>query len=144
MIVKALGLRQEIKYNPFTDVKADEWYAGYVGTAFEYKLITGNGSSSLSPMKDITREEVMLLMDRAMKLTDLKAEQGSEDTELELAGFTDEAQVSEWARSSAVSCIKSGLILGRNSTMLAPKDNITRAEAAVIIRRLLQKSNFIQ
>ncbi|WP_408631056.1 S-layer homology domain-containing protein [Lutispora thermophila] len=35
------------------------------------------------------------------------------------------------------------IVFGRSKTTLAPKENITRAEAAVIIRRLLQQSGLI-
>jgi hypothetical protein len=144
IIVKALGLKRSTEDNAFTDVKAKNWYADYIGTAWEYNLITGNDYSRFNPMKEITREEAMIIIERAMKLTGLMTELKSGEAEAELAGFADETQISEWARNSAVSCIRAGLVSGRNGVMLAPRDNITRAEAAVIIRRLLQKSGFIQ
>ncbi|NLL21639.1 MAG: S-layer homology domain-containing protein [Firmicutes bacterium] len=39
-----------------------------------------------------------------------------------------------WARNPYASCIKNGIIQGYNNA-LKPKENITRAEAAVIIRK---------
>lgn len=40
-------------------------------------------------------------------------------------------------------CVKAGIVSGRTGNMVAPDSKITRAEVAVMIRKLLQKSNLI-
>lgn len=62
-----MGLKQSTENNFFTDVKADEWYADCVGTTYEYKLVTGHDNNSFNPTKEITREEAMVIIERAMK-----------------------------------------------------------------------------
>jgi len=38
---------------------------------------------------------------------------------------------------------RTGIVKGKNGQLLAPKDQITRAEVTVIIQKLLQKSHLI-
>jgi hypothetical protein len=60
-----------------------------------------------------------------------------------LSGFKDAAASAGYAKSGIASCIKTGVLYGRDGNLILPKDNITRAEVAVIVRRLLQKSGLI-
>jgi hypothetical protein len=41
-------------------------------------------------------------------------------------------------------CLKAGIVSGRGGRLIAPKDNITRAEVAAIVQRLLRKSGLIK
>ena len=85
----------------------------------------------------------MTMIARAMKITDLKSGLAEGNFDTLLAGFGDSGQVAAWAKESMAACVKTGIVSGKNGKMLAPKDEITRAEVAVIVRRLLQKSNLI-
>ncbi len=60
-----------------------------------------------------------------------------------LAGYTDSNTASDYAKQGIAACVKNGEISGRSSDTLAPKNSITRAEVAVIVQRLLQKSELI-
>ncbi len=143
IIVKALGLRPEIGNSTFTDVNDSAWYSAYIKTAFEYNVISGYGDGKFGPLDKITREQAMTMIARAMKITGLKVEINSDEAEMLLTGFGDLVQSSAWAKEGVVSCVKAGIVSGKNGNMLAPKDNITRAEVAVIVRKLLQKSKII-
>ena len=55
----------------------------------------------------------------------------------------DSSTVSEYARLGVAACIETGVINGRGIGMIAPGDYITRAETAVILHRLLEKSGLI-
>lgn len=57
--------------------------------------------------------------------------------------LTDAAEASIWAKSSIADCVQSGVVSGKSSTKLAPKDNMTRAEITTIVERLLQNSELI-
>ncbi|MGG1515452.1 S-layer homology domain-containing protein [Paenibacillus oryzisoli] len=144
MIVKGLGLlRPGTGKDLFMDVTKGSWYYDAVATAYEYGIIDGYGSGIFGPADRISREQAMTMAARAMKLTGLKVELQASEAEALLAGFEDADSSSDFARSSIATSIKSGIITGRDSHLLAPKSNITRAEVAVIIRRLLQKSGLI-
>jgi hypothetical protein len=57
--------------------------------------------------------------------------------------YADLDMVSEWAKESISNCISTHIVKGKDKDMLAPKDNVSRAEAVVFIRRLLMKAELI-
>jgi len=142
IIVRGLGLRQGIGANPFLDVESDAWYEGAVRTAVSYGLITGFEDGTFRPNEKITREQTMLIVAKAMKLTGLALETGDDDPSLVLKPFTDSASIDAWAKDAVALVVKSGLIKGRDGK-LESESYITRAEVAAIIQRLLEKSDFI-
>ena len=60
-----------------------------------------------------------------------------------LAGYSDRSAVAAYAVESVAACVKTGIVSGRSADTLAPKAPITRAEAAVIVRQLLERSGLI-
>ena len=52
-----------------------------------------------------------------------------------LSGFEDAAEVSYWAREALIWAVGNGLVNGKSASLLAPRDVVTRAEMAVILRR---------
>jgi hypothetical protein len=81
----------------------------------------------------------MTMIARAMKLTGLTADATAEA----LAQYGDASAISAYAAESVRTCVSAGLVTGRSGTAIAPKAQITRAEVAVIVRRLLQNSGLI-
>ena len=143
IIVRALGLKPGTGSNPFADVSNTAWYCDSIKTAVEYKLISGYGNGKFGPNDKITREQAMTMVARAMGITGLKAEFANGEMDKLLTSFGDAAKASDYAKNSMAACVKTGIVSGRNGNLLAPKDNITRAEVAIIVQRLLQKSNLI-
>ena len=143
IIVKALGLEPGKGSNNFSDVSSSAWYCEYIKTAGEYGIITGYGSGRFGPNDKITREQAMTMIAKAMKLTDLEAGISSDDISTLLAGFGDAFQAAAYAKESIAACVKTGIVSGKGGKLLAPKDEITRAEVAVMVRQLLKKSKLI-
>jgi uncharacterized repeat protein (TIGR02543 family) len=139
--VRALGLKVGEGENHFNDVEKGSWYEGYIQTATKYKILSGYTDGSFKPNANISREEAMSILSRAMDITKLKANE--KITENVLATYADNTQISQWATDSVAKCVNAKLVSGRDNNHLAPQDNITRAEVAVIIRNLLQKSALI-
>jgi hypothetical protein len=135
ILVRALGLPADGVCS-FTDVKAGDWYGGAVGTAAAYGLVNGFTDGSFRPNTYITRQEAMAMVQRAAKVAAYTGTVGS------LASFTDSNKVSVWAQSAAEFNVGSGLIVGSNGK-LRPGDDISRAETATIILRLLQKAALV-
>ena len=135
IIVRALGLPADGKAD-FTDVNSADWCYGAVGTAVEYGIVSGYSDGSFKPNKNITRLEAMVMLQRAAKLTGWSGASGSLD------GFTDSASVGAWAQDAARFSVGSGLIMGSNGK-LAPNENISRAQTAVVVLRLLQKAGLV-
>ena len=141
IIVRALGLKTQD--NPaFTDVKPGSWYYGAVAAAYKYGIVSGYGDGAFRPENKISRQEVMAMTARAMNIAGMDAAITDEATAAELAKFIDGKNLSAWARQPAAAVIRSGLVVGSEG-YARPEKNITRAETAAIIRRLLEKSEFI-
>lgn len=143
IIVRALGLGSVSGKTLFKDVSGADWYNGSVITAAEYKIISGYGNGKFGPNDRITREQAMSMVANAMKLTGMTVEFTDVESDSLLAGYADSNKASEWAMAGIVKCVKSGLVSGKSDGTLAPKDEITRAEVAVVIRNLLIRSDLI-
>ncbi|QHT59361.1 hypothetical protein GXP70_04840 [Paenibacillus lycopersici] len=141
IVVRALGLKLEDHETPFSDVASTDWFSGAVQTAYAYKLINGFEDGTFRPTDKITREQAMVIIAQAMKVTGLQAklQQGTSA----LQTYTDADSLSKWAADAAGECLQSGIVNGRSDAILAPQAYISRAETAVIVRRLLQVSELI-
>ena len=142
IIVKALGLKPLAGKNTFSDVNETAWYSQYVETAYEYNIIAGVGKGKFAPTDMITREQAVTMIAKAMKITNLKTVLAAGEIDSLLKEYSDTGKTAAWAKENVAICIKNGIISGKGK-LVAPKDNITRAEVAVIVRKLLQKSNLI-
>ncbi|THF75273.1 S-layer homology domain-containing protein [Cohnella fermenti] len=74
----------------------------------------------------------MVLIDRALAAANRELPAGDPS---DLAGFTDQAKVAEFARASIAALVKSGLVAG-NGSEIRPQGQATRAETAVLIYRI--------
>ncbi|WP_339187385.1 Ig-like domain-containing protein [Paenibacillus sp. FSL P2-0121] len=143
IVVRGLGLEMEQAATPFSDVKTTDWYNSAINTAFAYQLINGFEDGMFRPDEHITREQAMLIIAKAMKITALQTKLSVQSADVLLAPFTDSSKVSNWAISGVTDTLQAGIIMGRSSKGLAPKDDMTRAEVAEIVKRLLEKSDLI-
>ncbi|MEK4880407.1 MULTISPECIES: S-layer homology domain-containing protein [Paenibacillus] len=143
IVVRGLGLEMEQAATPFSDVKTTDWYNSAINTAFAYQLINGFEDGMFRPDEHITREQAMLIIAKAMKITALQTKLSVQSADVLLAPFTDGSDVSNWATSGVADTLQAGIIMGRSSKGLAPKDDMTRAEVAEIVKRLLEKSDLI-
>ncbi|MGE5328700.1 MAG: S-layer homology domain-containing protein, partial [Deltaproteobacteria bacterium] len=143
IVVRALGLKPGMGSNPFKDVEASTWYCDYVKTANQYGLIAGCADGSFKPNDKITREQAMIIIARAMKVTKLKSELKDEDISKLLANYSDAGKSADYAKNSIAACVDKGIVSGRSADTIAPKSCITRAEVASIVKRLLKKSDLI-
>ncbi|MEN6317089.1 MAG: S-layer homology domain-containing protein [Clostridiaceae bacterium] len=144
IVVKALGLmRPGTGKASFGDVSKNDSYYDAVSIAYENGIISGYGNGKFGPNDKITREQAMIIIARAMKITGLKPELKDSEVSLLLANYADGADTSTYAKTSVAECLKTSVITGRTGSAIAPGDYITRAETAVIVQRLLQKSNLI-
>jgi len=144
IVARALGLmRTGTGKDVFGDVPKDAWYYDAVSIAHEYGLISGLTDKRFGPDDKISREQAMVIVSRAMAIAGLKADLSQDEADRLLEAFTDAGLSANYARNGIAASIQAGIVSGRNGNLLAPKDNLTRAEAAVIVRRLLQLSDLI-
>ncbi|MGE6664612.1 S-layer homology domain-containing protein [Paenibacillus xylanexedens] len=142
ILVRGLGLKPGERVNSFKDVNGNEWYADAVTTATSYGLIDGYENGTFRPQAQITRQEAMALIARAMTVTGMETAASAGNVQ-QWSDYADAEQVASWAKEAVASSISAGLVSGRGKDTIAPNQSITRAETAVIIRRLLQQSGLI-
>lgn len=142
ILVRGLGLKPGGQLNSFNDVSGSQWYAGAVNTASSYGLIDGYEDGTFRPQAQITRQEAMALIARAMTVTGMEPAASAGNVQ-QWSDYADAEQVASWAKEAVASSISAGLVSGRGKDIIAPNQSITRAETAVIIRRLLQQSGLI-
>lgn len=143
MLVRGLGLRPESGEGVFADVAASAGYGPAIGTAHAYRLIDGFGDGAFRPNDSITREQAMQIVAKAMKITGLSERLGGLAADEALRPYRDADNISSWATTGIALCVEAGIVTGRDGAGLAPKASLTRAEAAVLIARLLEKSDWI-
>ncbi|WP_337104181.1 S-layer homology domain-containing protein [Paenibacillus sp. YIM B09110] len=143
ILVRSLGLSRVKGPMRFVDVKEEEWYSGAVQTAYAYGLISGFGDDTFRPNDNITREQAFIMLAKAMMLIHTDKSQQTVNPSAPLHRFVDSDSLSEWARSGAAMVVEAGLVSGRGGNTLSPKAYITRAEAAMIVWRLLQQAKLI-
>ncbi len=132
LIVRALGLN-EVKYTgAFEDVLAKDWYSGVIETGLKFGLISKD--KIFRPNDLVTREEMTKMITEAYKIQN----ELQRPAEYHM-NYYDEADVSQWAKEYVCDADYLGLINGVGGGRFAPKGNATRAQSAVIIKRLLDK-----
>ncbi|MBR1495933.1 MAG: S-layer homology domain-containing protein, partial [Acidaminococcaceae bacterium] len=95
-------------------------------------LMDGYGNDRFGPNDTMTREQLVTVMYRYAQRKGIDVSVG-EDTNI--LSYDDALDVSEWAASAMQWAVGSGLISGRTSSTLNPKDTATRAEIATIMMR---------
>lgn len=138
IIVRALGLGENGSTNAFGDVQAGAWYNGAVAKAVGYNLIQGYEDGTFRPSAAITREEAMVILSRAMVVAGLDSGASASA----LSAFADAGDVSAWAEQAVAATVAKQLVQGNNG-QLKPQSEITRAETATIVQRLLVETHLI-
>ena len=132
MLYRALNLTATDRGN-FSDVPKDSYYYKAIAVAKSLGIAKGY-MDKFMPSAGITREDAMVLVDRALIIEGKKLSVGKDS---DLYSFKDRKSVSDYAAASVATLVKAGVIQGSNS-YLNPKSLISRAEMAVILYKVLQ------
>ena len=134
VLVRALKLnKDDLAGTNFADVTDGKWYFEDIAAADEAGIVLGISLTDFAPDKNITREEMAVMMSRALKHLG-KGVPASSDT---LKQFSDEQKIGDWAREDVAFAVANKIIKGRTATNFVPKASATRAEATTMIKRLL-------
>lgn len=127
-LVRALGLSAEWTEN-FADVDASSVYAKEIGIGRALGILKGTDGVHFNPESEISRQELMTITARGMELKGL----GS------LAVFSDADKIAEWAKESVSAMVENEIIEGNADGTINPEGSATRAEAAVIMARIVDR-----
>ncbi|MBO9606152.1 MAG: S-layer homology domain-containing protein [Paenibacillaceae bacterium] len=144
LLVRALGIRTEdvTAGNVFMDVAASAWYASEVEAGARSGLVNGIGGARFAPEERITREQMAVMLANARALATGRAA-GAGQTVNMLSRFSDAAEVSPWAWAAVEEAVATGIIQGMTLDRLAPGESATRAQAAVMLKRLMEDIGFL-
>lgn len=124
ILVLALGINTENASCDFEDVK-NSWSSVYVAAAHNAGIVNGISDTLFGAENTILREEGAAMLYRAAQSMNTSAE--SEEL------FSDDGEISEYAREAVYTLKAKGIISGRGANEFAPKSGMTRAEAAKLI-----------
>ncbi|WP_256761623.1 glycerophosphodiester phosphodiesterase family protein [Cohnella sp. WQ 127256] len=142
LLVRALSL-DPVKAAPsFHDVNSTAWYAEDVVTAVSAGLISGYQDGTFRPDQEITRKELATMAIRALTYAGIATEISAEKQAEMLSKFKD-VQAVGWGNSEMAAAINVGLLQGTTANTLGSESYATRAQSAVVLKRLLSKANFI-
>ena len=119
---------------PFTDVPAGCWYTDAIVWAAQNGIVSGFGDGTFRPNAAITRAQaaVMLYGYAAFTGADVTAR-------ADLSAYSDAGQIPAWAMDAMQWANARRLIVGRDSSHLAPNGGATRAEMAAILSAYIGK-----
>ncbi len=134
MIIRTLGKQNEQSGAnlTFSDVVPGAWYENIVKTAVSLELASGYSEDTFGIGDLITRQDAAVFAMRSAKLMGFELGGGDETL------FTDDADISDYAKDGVYKMKNAGIISGMGDGSYSPKTNCTRAQAAVIVHRLLK------
>ncbi len=133
-LVRTLGVDTKIGGN-FEDISSDAYYYKEIAIAKKLGITSGTGNNKFSPDASITRQDMMVLTENALRMLKKIEAQG---TAADLDQFADKSLVAAYAVNGVASVVKEGLIVGSGDNV-NPLGNTTRAEAAVFLYRIYNK-----
>ncbi|TCK92723.1 alpha-tubulin suppressor-like RCC1 family protein [Natranaerovirga hydrolytica] len=117
--------------NEFIDTNNEE-----VLKAYELGIVYGISQDKFGPAQSITREEIAVMFDRLLKALEINP-----TLTMEYVYFSDEADISTWAKDSVQKLNKLGIINGIGSEQIGPKDLATREQAILFVLRTYKLFN---
>lgn len=120
-------LKYDIKSNAaFVDVAPTRWSFPFVSTISIYGMMKGYPDQTFRPDKPITRAELATALARSFSVT--PTTQASELRDIR----------NHWAYADIVKLQQAGILSGYPDQTFRPNQTVTRAEAAVMMNRILQ------
>ena len=114
------------KDNAYSDVSDTAWYAAAVSTLSKMDVISGYPDGTFRPNAPITRAEFAAMIARFDETAK------SADTP-----FTDIS--GHWAENAIGKAYGNGWVEGSSKTVFCPESNLTRAETATLLNRVLHR-----
>ncbi|TBL73953.1 cadherin-like beta sandwich domain-containing protein [Paenibacillus thalictri] len=133
LLAKALGWTEGAASDVpnYTDLdNIGLWARPAIAAAVQQGIINGYEDGSFRPDRPLTRAEMAVFVTKTLGLA--TAANSS-------ASFADNASIPAWVMPYIAKAVDQGLVNGLDNNRFAPDDTATRAQAVVIISRLLSK-----
>ena len=130
IINRSFGCYVKADISKYTDVSKSKWYYDNIAMSVQMGTYNGRSASAMAPDSPITRQEAMTVVARALELD------YDSYSKTDLSAFSDHSEISNWALPYVRAMVGADYIHGRGK-ILAPLDNITRAEFAQIFHNII-------
>lgn len=128
IICNAFSIKETAQKTEFKDVVLGAWYEKYVATVQSSGIMLGTGDSEFGVGMNITRQDLAVILYRAMGVTDEARE----------CSFTDSGDIDGYAKDAVAYLSGKGIINGYEDGRFLPHKYVTRAEAAKLIYGIIK------
>ncbi|WP_244918720.1 family 10 glycosylhydrolase [Paenibacillus dendritiformis] len=137
MLVRAFDLQDDGTALSWKDVKETDWHYTVIAAAKQAGLVQGTGKDRFEPNRPITRQEMAAMAAKA--LAAFTSTPAARDAESVLARFKDREAIASYAAEAVAMLAQEGIVKGTGSGLFHPKGEANRAQAAVIVWKIVQK-----
>ncbi len=117
----------------FTDI-SDSESIPYIEWAYHNQIISGVGGGKFMPNSPITREQMTLVLSNYANTMNYKLPSVNP-----VLPYADNEKISDWAKDTVITMQKANIMTGKGNRHFDPKGSVTRAEAAIILHRLIEQ-----
>ena len=114
----------------FTDVPTDKWYHNAAEWAYENGVTGGAGIGIFQPGAPISRQDLCVMLYRCLTFSHVM----EPDADPVPAEFTDTDKISHYALNAVEWAAAHGIVSGYEDGSFKQKNNVTRAQAAAMIK----------
>ncbi len=132
MLIGALGITAEGKEMSFSDVVLGNWDYNYIQIAYSTGIIDGLGDGTFGGNQFITRQDMAVIMYRALKACGRTLPEASTNL------FADDAAIAGYAKEAAYVLRAAGVFSGDENNNMNPLNLANRAEAAKVIYSVIK------
>lgn len=129
IICNAFSIKETAQKTEFKDVILGAWYEKYVAAVQGSGIMLGTGDSEFGVGMNITRQDLAVILYRAMGVTDEARE----------CSFTDSSDIDGYAKEAVAYFSGKGIINGYEDGRFLPHKYVTRAEAAKLIYGIIER-----
>lgn len=132
IINKMSGFNELAEIN-FNDVDDNSWYYDEVRKSIHSGAVNGFPDGSFKPNAPVTREQIAVIIDNLYEI------------EYKTQGFDikDITEISNWAVRSVEKVISNGIMSGYTDKTFRGKNNLTRAEAIMVLNKVFTLFEFL-
>ena len=135
MIAAAFGYEPVDKEPRFGDVTEGDWYYKPVMALYQAGIVSGTGAGRFGASDPLSRQDMAVILSRVLADREISLPEARIYKE-----FSDEAQIAGYAGEALRQMYCAGLMSGTSDTTLAPAENSTRAQVAVVLTKILKEA----
>ena len=125
---------EEADVSGYKDVAKTDWFYEQVAKIVKANVMVGVGNNKWAPQGNVTREQAAVIMCKLNDVSvDTKADLADVRAQLTKLGYTDANAVSDWAAPYILAAVQNGYMSGYPDHTLRSGNDITRAEAIVML-----------